>query len=81
MYFPALELTRWGDEPNGAKEENRTGHNRFVLKTTEAGGFWLETFIGRSFNFKEGNFYTRGRHKVKDRFVLKTTETATLIAS
>ena len=51
MYFPALELTRWGDEPNGAKEENRTGHNRFVLKTTEAGGFWLETFTGRNFNF------------------------------
>ena len=45
--FPHLELTRWGDEPNGAKEENRTGHNRFVLKTTEAGGFWLETFLGK----------------------------------
>ena len=37
--FPHLELTRWGDEPNGAKEENRNGHNRFVLKTTEASAF------------------------------------------
>ena len=37
--FPHLELTRWGDEPNGAKEENRNGHNRFVLKTTEATAF------------------------------------------
>ena len=36
MYFPALELTRWGDEPNGGEEENRSGHNRFILKTTEA---------------------------------------------
>ena len=49
-FFPALELTRWGDEPNGAKEENRNGHNRFILKTTEAATF-------QHFIIKKSNSY------------------------